>query len=224
MVVDLPLLGFALLCLWLPRRWMRFGVAFLRKRKRRGERFSANQPWHSREPGDPRLHFRREFAHGRNYIDFGRAAAGALLIDGGLGVEPCMRLAADAAPDAATQLLALQVAIFAIGVLIQTVRVERGRLSFYPPIFYLAGLTVGLCDLRSAAFAFALIWAVNVVLGNAQAFLTVYALLILVFGFFFAQHGRAAVVIAGGLCFTPVILSLLSRRPLAVMSRKAVHG
>jgi hypothetical protein len=221
MLVDWPFLLLAVFLLWLPRQWMRLGTAFFRKRKRRGERANANQPWNAREPGDPRVSFRREFARGRNYIDLLRAAAGSLLLDGGLGVQASLRVGADAAPGVGRQILALQAAIFLLGLLIQAVRFEKGRLTFYPPIFYLAGLTVGLCDLRGAVFAFALMWAVNAALGNAQAFLTIYAMLVMLFGYFFSQQGRVSVILAGVLCLLPVLLSLLSRRPLVVMSRKA---
>lgn len=221
MIVDWPFLLLAVFLLWLPRQWMRLGTAFFRKRKRRGERSSGNQTWNAREPGDPRVSFKREFARGRNYIDLLRAAAGSLLIDGGLGVQASLHAGADAAPGAGRQILALQAAIFLIGLLIQAVRFEKGRLTFYPPIFYLAGITVGLCDPRSAIFAFALMWVANGALGNAQAFLTIYAMLVMLFGYYFGQQGQISVILAGVLCFLPVLLSLLSRRPLVVMSRKA---
>lgn len=221
MIVDLSRLLLALVLLWLPRPWMRLGAAFLRKRKRRGERPNANQPWNAREPGDPRVNLRREFARLRNYLDLGRATAGALLILGGLGLDACLRLGAEAPPAARKQLMAVQALILLVGLLIQTVRFEKRRLTFYPPIFYLAGLTVGLCDVRAAAFAFALIWVVNAALGNAQAFLTVYAVLVMIFGYLFSERGNLSAIYAGMLCFLPVLLSLLSRRPLVVMSRKA---
>ena len=108
--------------------------------------------------------------------------------------------------------------------LAQTIRREKNRLTFYPPIFYLAGLSVGLCDARGAGFAFALIWAVNPALPNAQGFLTVYALLLVVFGHFYAWSGDLSAAYAGGLCFLPVLLSMLAKRPLTIFTRKGSRG
>lgn len=224
MIVDWPLLLLAVFFLWLPRQWMRLGAAFRRRRKRRGERANANEPWKAREPGDPRVNLRREFAQFRNYIDLLRAAVGALLVEGGLGVEAVFRAGAGSIAAAGRQVQAVQVAVLLAGLLIQTVRLDQGKLRFFPPIFYLAGVTVGLCDWKAALFAFALVWVANAALANAQAFLAIYALLVVLFGLLFAEHGRLMVAYAGVLCFLPVLLSLLSRRPLVVMSRKAAHG
>jgi hypothetical protein len=222
MILNLPLLALGLLLLWFPRQWMRHGVAFLKRRRRSGSGPRIVEPWREREAGDPRVGWRTEFTKLRNYIDLLRGAAGSLVLLGGMGMAPM--IAADAgAPGAVRQVMVIRAAILFIGLVIQTVRYERHRLSFYPPIFYLAGLSVGLCDIRGALFAFVLIWGINGALPNAQGFLSVYAMLLVIFGHLFAWRGDLRSVLAGVLSFTPVLLSLLTRRPLMIFSRKSAH-
>src|SRR4051812_46844871 len=73
MMVDLPFFLLAVVLLLFPRAWMRLGWAFLRRRRRGRHGASATEPWLARQPGDPRLSFRREFTRLRNYIDLLRA-------------------------------------------------------------------------------------------------------------------------------------------------------
>ena len=58
---------------------------------------------------------------------------------------------------------------------------------------------------------------------NAQGFLTAYAVLMVVFGHFFAA-GDLSAMYAGVLCFLPVLLSMLAQRPLAIFTRKGSRG
>jgi hypothetical protein len=111
-----------------------------------------------------------------------------------------------------------------LGVLIQAVRVEKRRVTFYPPIFYLAGLSLSLCSPFGALFAFILIWAFNPMLRSASAFLTIYAALMVGFGMYFSGLGDKSTMLAGGLCFLPVLLSLLAQRPLVIFARKVHHS
>jgi hypothetical protein len=224
MTIDFYFFGFGLLLLWLPRHWMRRGVAFLRRRRRSAESSRIIEPWHDREPGDPRLSFRVEFSKFRNYVDLMRGGAGSLILVGGMDLPAAISTVPGAPRSATSQVLTIRAVVFLIGLLIQTVRREKGRLSFYPPIFYLAGLSVGLCDIRGAAFAFALIWAVNSGLPNAQGFLTVYAILMVIFGHFFAWRSDIGAAYAGVVCFLPVLLSLLAKRPLTVFTRKSTRA
>lgn len=222
MTVDLPFFLIGLLLLWFPRRWMRRGVAFLQRRKKSAES-ARTQPWKNREPGDPHIGLVAEFSKFRNYIDLLRAGAGSLMLWGGLGIPAAIETAPDASRSAVWQLLALRAGILLIGVLLQTIRYEKKHLTFYPPIFYLAGLSLALCDPRGAAFAFVLIWAINSALPNAQAFLTSYAVVIGVFGYFFSRSITIPVLLAATLCFLPVLLSLLANRQLMVFTRKAAR-
>ena len=213
----------ALLLLWLPRLWLRQGLARLGRRRRVGKNPLIVEPWREREPGDPQVNFRAEFRKGSNYADLLRAGIGGLLLWGGPGFSPAVTFAADAPRGGTWLALALTGGVALVGLLIQTTRREKQRLSFFPPVFYLAGLSVALCDWRGAAFAFVLIWAVNPSLPNARAFLSVYALLLVVFGRFFGGAGMTSLAMAAGLTFLPVLLSLLANRPLTVFSRKTHH-
>ena len=220
MILDPVMLAVGIALLWFPRQWMRRGLALLRRRRRSSGSERIVDPWKDREPGDPQVQFGVEFRKFRNYIDLLRGAAGSLAIWGGMGIVPGIALEADAARGASHQVLGLRCAIVLIGLLIQATRFEKDRLSFYPPIFFLAGLSVGVCGHRAAAFAFVMIWAVNPGLSNAGAFLSVYAALLVAFGGLFTSFTSIPVMLMGLLAFLPVVLSLMVKRPLMIFTRK----
>lgn len=225
MRVDLPYLLFALLLLWFPRQWMRLGKAFLNRQRTRSEGMTRREeePWHNSEPGDPAVSFRTEFGKIRNYIDLLRGAAGSLSILGGMGVESCITLPSEPTKVLKGEHFALEIAILIIGLVIQAVRNERGRYLFFPPIFFVAGLTLGLCGDKAAGFAFVMIWAVNPMLKNPSMFLTVYALLVGLFGLFFNGVEKYYWVVAMFLVFLPVLLSAMAQRPLVMLARKTTR-
>lgn len=222
MTVHYPFLLLAIALLWFPRQWLRLGSIFKRRRSSSSTR-SASEPWNNREPGDPRLRFAVEFSKFRNYVDMLRGAAGSLAFVGGFGMPPCLEATTGAAPSFGYAVIAIRSLILLVGLLVQTVRYEKGKFTFYPAVFYVAGLSFGLCDHWSALFAFVLIWAMNAMFSGAQSFMTVYAVMIVGFGHLFAHHGDLSVVYAGILCFLPVLLSLLANRPLVAFSRKGTH-
>lgn len=227
MRVNLPFLLFALLLLWFPRKWMRLGMSFWNRKQRRSEGMTRREeePWHTSEPGDPAVSLRSEFGKIRNYVDLLRAAAGSMSVMGGLGVvDPCIILPPEPTKLLAAEYLALQIGILLIGLLIQSVRQERGRYLFFAPIFFLAGLSLGLCGEKAAGFAFVMIWAVNPMLKNPSIFLTVYALLIALFGGIFNGFGSTSWIVAALFFFTPVLLSAMAQRPLVLFSRKSVRN
>lgn len=218
MEVHVPLLIFGLLLLWFPRSWLRLGrVVGGRRRRSSGPR----EPW-KHERGDPRLSY-DEFGKARNYFDLLRAAVGGLAIVGSSLVQPAIAAAEGASRGAVRQVLVAKLAILLVGLLIQTLRYERRHVSFFAAVFFVAGLSVALCGPWAALFAFMLVWAVNPMFGNAEAFLAVYAILLAGFGVLFRDTSRLLVIGAFGLTLLPVLLALLSRRPLVVFSRKAVH-
>lgn len=223
MTVNYPFLLLAVALLWFPRHWLRWGFASKRRRQE-GVTRSREEPWKTREAGDPRISAIGEFSKFRNYADLLRAGAGSLILAGGFGLEPCLGVAADAPRSMVYAVLAVRAAILLIGLLIQTVRYEKQKLRFYPAIFFIAGLSVGLCDYRAAAFAFVLVWTVNSMFGGAQSFLSCYAFLLVLFGYCFSRQGNLSVILAGLLCFLPVLLSLLANRPLVILGRKSASG
>ncbi len=221
MTVHLPLLLIGIALLWFPRKWMRLGL-IVGGRRQKSDRNT--EGWRKPEPGDPRLRFREEFAKGRNYFDLLRGAVGSLAVVGGPWIDAGL---AAVGPDrgVARQVLGLQIAVLVVGLLIQTIRIERRHLSFFAPIFYVAGVSFTLCGPWGAMFAFVLIWGINPMFGGAQAFLGFYSLLLGGFGVWLGKRGFALPIVAFGLCFAPVLLSLLTRRPLVVFTRKASnHG
>jgi hypothetical protein len=225
MSVNITLLLLAVALLWFPRQWLRLGAVLLRRRSRRSSPQAPTvvEPWNAREPGDPRVFLGTEIRKLRNFIDLFRAMLGAVCIVGGLRIESALLLSDGAPGSQVKALIAVKGLILLVGLLVQTIRYERSRLTFYPPIFYLAGLSVPLCEPAAAGFAFVAVWALNPAFGSAQAFLTVYAALMVAFGQYFAGLGDKTAIFAGLLCFLPVLLSLLANRPLIIMARKAQH-
>lgn len=214
MKVDWPLYVFATALLWFSRSWMRRGPRIARWRKRRG----ANENWLNTPQDGSSLSFRREFRKLRNYLDWLRAAAASVALAGGFGV-PAAVMATEIAPRK-MQVLALQVGAAAIGLLIQVIRLERRRISLAAPAFYLAGVVTGFCGPWAGICSFAVAWAASPIVPNAQGFLTIQAVAAVAFGYVF--HGVDLLLLSGGaLCFAPVLLSLLARRPLIVFSRRS---
>ncbi|MEY4941252.1 MAG: hypothetical protein RIQ93_2987 [Verrucomicrobiota bacterium] len=216
-MVNNPLfLVLGILLLWFPRRWMRLGTIFgRRKRKPRRE----DEPWVRREPGDPRLNFGRELRKPRNYFDLLRATTGGLAVVGGDNISPSLHLPDRVSADSVLIYLGALL-LLTIGLLIQTYRNENGRMAFFAPVLYLAGLSVCLVGTWSAVFAFILIWALNPMLRNPQAFLAVYALIVTGFGLALGSVAFERPIVAFFLFLLPVLLSLMTRRPLIVFSRK----
>lgn len=215
MIVNLPLFLLAVALLWLPRRWMRLGAIRLGRKRIHRER----DTWRQSEVDPTRIGW-DEFAKGRNYHDLFRAGVGGLALLGGLGLPSVMAVPAGW-EHGRLKLLGIQIAILAVGVLIQTVRRERGRVKCYPPVFFLAGLSVGLCGPAPAAFAFLLVWSLGRMIGNAQLFLILYAILLPAFGIMLGGD-RVRWMAAAALCALPALISLLSGRPLLVLERRRV--
>jgi hypothetical protein len=226
MRANLPFLLIAVALLWFPRQWMRQGLAFWTRRKRRSAGLvrREQEPWNTSEPGDPAVRFGAEFRKLRNYMDALRAAAGFTAIMGGFGLDASLTAAPGATALVNMEVQAAKLAILLIGLLVQTVRYERNRLLFFAPIFFLFGLSFGLCGAKGAAFGFAMVWAVNPSLKNPQAFLSVYALLVGIFGLFFLGFGNKLPLAALGFCFLPVLLSLLAQRPLVLFARRGTRS
>lgn len=219
-MVENPLfLTLGILLLWFPRRWMRLGASFGRRKKKSRR---DDEPWVRREPGDPRLNFWREFRKPRNYFDLFRAAAGGLAIVGGNHIPASLHLPDQASADSAVIHVGALLLLM-VGLLIQTYRNENGRMAFFAPAFYLAGLSVCLVGAWSAIFGFILIWTLNPMLRNPQAFLAVYAVVAAGFGLALQDTPVERSLTAFFFFLLPVLLSLMTRRPLIVFSRKGFH-
>src|SRR5690606_14506877 len=109
--------------------------------------------------------------------------------------------------------------ILLVGVVLQTIRFES-RVTLFPPIFYLAGLTFALCGVYPALFALVLVSAVNFALPTPAGFLAVYALLVVTFELLFQGMSNKLAFVAAGFLFLPVLLSLLTRRRLVLLTKR----
>lgn len=218
MTIDWFHLSFALFLLWLPRQLLRLGPLF---RKRRSHRFKDTNPARTRQPGDPTVSFREEWGKFRNYVDLMRGALGSVALVGWLpGVTPAILPAGDAPTTTVQLVFWIVIAVLVLGVLIQSLRFEV-RISVYAPIFYITGISLGACGPTVSLFAFALLWTINMALPNPTALLSVYALLVAAFTGLFEGLDRPLAFVMAGLCFLPVLVSLLIRRPLVVMTKKS---
>ncbi|MEY2880892.1 MAG: hypothetical protein RLZZ15_3272 [Verrucomicrobiota bacterium] len=219
-LINLPILLLSLALLWLPRSWLRFGVVKLPGASRRRRSRATSEPWRKKVPGDKSLDFRTEFGKLRNYVDFLRAGTGAFFLMGLTGIDPCVQLAPGAPRGYAVGLMAAKSIVFIVAVVLQTARYHERRLTFFPPVFFLAGLSIGLCSPFAALAAFVLIWAFNPLFASAEGFLPIYGVLTVVFGNWFLGIGDRSSILQGALCLLPVLLSLMTRRPLVVFSKR----
>lgn len=196
---------------------MRAGPKVLRFRSSR-KRFIDTNPAKNREVGDPSVSFQEEILKPRNAIDLLRAGLGSVMLLGTLpGIDPALDWETSRGGFYVT------LAILLLSVLIQVLRFEA-RLSLFPPIFYFAGLTFGLCGIYPALFAWVLVWTINLALPNPLAFLTVHALLVTTFALLFGGLENPLPFVAAGLIFLPALLSLLTRRRLVLLSKRVKHS
>lgn len=210
LTIHWPYLLMAIAMLWFPRQWLRTGARVLKKRRKPDGALERLAGMGARDPEDKSVQPAREFANFRNYIDLFRALAGGYSLS---------QFAFGAEGDSA-QLTAfiIQALILLVAVLIQSVRYDA-RLSFFAPIFFFVGMSVGSSGHYAGLFAFALVLAINPVIPNPRMFLTAYGLLLLPFGLVFAADGLMVGVNAF-LVLLPPLMSLLSKRPLVIFTKK----
>ncbi|MSU65812.1 MAG: hypothetical protein EXS38_06875 [Opitutus sp.] len=118
----------------------------------------------------------------------------------------------------------VKLTILFLGLLVQTTRYERHHVTFFAPIFYLGGVSLSLCTTWSAILSFVLIWGLNPMLKGAKTFLLMYGIVMASLAVLFRGWEGEAPITAFMLCFLPVLLSLLARRPLVVFSRKGTRS
>jgi hypothetical protein len=205
-----PYLFLAIALLWFPRQWLRTGKSILKKRHKPDGALERLAGMGARDPEDRSVQPAREFANFRNYVDLFRGLAGGHCL-----THYAFTVSGEAAIQ---QSFWLNAVIILIAVLIQTVRF-RGRMSFYAAIFFLVGLNVGSSGHYFALFAFAIVLAINPIIANPRIFLTVYGLLQLPFGFAF-DADLPLLALNSILVLLIPLLSLLSKRPVVIFSRK----
>lgn len=211
----------AVALLWMPRHWLRAGRRAARKLHLR--RTHKREFVRIREPGDIRVNFSEEFGKPRNYIDFLRALTGGVILLGysDWGVASCFGpLDQLHSVTEDTFIFQIRIAIVAIAVILQFVRYE-GRITFYAPMFYFAGLSFAMCGFGAGFFAFLLVWVLNTALPIPPVgFLAVYSLLLWLLGMLFQGLSNNYIHAAPIMFFAPVVISLMARRQLALFSKK----
>jgi hypothetical protein len=211
LTVHWPYLLLAVAMLWFPRQWLRSGARVLKKRRKPDGAMERLAGMGARDPEDKSVQPGREFANLRNYIDLFRALAGGYSLS---------QFAFTAGTDDAQQMvLGIQAAVLLGAVLIQSIRYDV-RMSFFAPIFFFLGMSVGASGHYAGLFAFALVLAINPVIPNPRMFLTAYALLLIPFGLVF-NADWALLGINVVLVLLPPLMSLLTKRPLVIFTRKA---
>lgn len=192
--------------LWFPRGWIQGLRARLKGRRRRRSATRIGDPWKAGGPGEKGFKAAVEFSKVDNYLDTFRAAAGTALLWGGWGF-PRSELGGGRA-------VALVISMFLVGVVAQTVRLSAFKVSLFPPVFYLAGVVLGLAGWQPALFSFAITWSLTAILPNPQVFLFALSVFTYAFGAMFLGPLRLNVISSALLVFLPLLLSLLLNRPL----------
>ena len=216
MIVSVPYLIVSLLLLWLPRPWLHAGLHVIRSRHRSRSAIEDSNPRNLRQPGDRSIWLREELVKGRNYFDLLRGSIGSWSV-----MNFCFSLPpASGAPSSDRWMVfALQTGVFLVAVLIQMIR-WNGRIALIAPIFFLLGLTVGVCSWQVALYAAVLVWALNSALPNPEAFLFVQAVALAGFSALFLGTITVRTLLGASLIFLPVIISLLAREPLMLKIKR----
>jgi hypothetical protein len=214
LTIHWPFLIAALALLWFPRPWLRTGKSILKRRRKPDGALERLAGIGARDPEDRSVQPAKEFTNFRNYIDLFRSLAGGycLVAHGFTTVGK----------DAAQTVFLVESLVMLVAVLIQCVRYD-GRVSFYAAIFFYVGLNVGVSGHYAGLFAFALTLAINPIIPNPRMFLTAYGLLMLPFGLAFNADYRLLSMGVGLVLLVP-LLSLLTKRPVVIFSRKSKHA
>jgi hypothetical protein len=203
--VHYPFLAVALVLLFLPRTWLRFGPRVGGTISRRATDV-AKALRDSEEPG---LKVGIEAAKGRNWVDFGRAVAGGC----------ALTFAAFGLPEPGERthwtVLAAQGVLLGCAVIVQMVRVD-GKVAFFAPIFFLQGLTFGVGGWLMGLLAMFGTWGLAPVIPGAGMLLFVHGLFVLVLGYLMRNMEATMLFILVGLVWLPVLTSLLAKKRLSV--------
>jgi len=115
-----------------------------------------------------------------NWIDLLRGAAGAWL------VQKPFQDTVSAQDELAPTLILVQLGILLVGVLAQTLWLRR-PVRVIGPVFFLAGLTLALCGVRTGGFALALGFSCALMFGRLSPVFSIVPLALVGFGFLFNE-------------------------------------
>jgi hypothetical protein len=196
-------LATALLLLFFPRGWMRFGKRVSPKPPRK-----VNQTKVERDPYDRSPKPLQEATKPRNWVDFFRAAASGYAI---MLVGQQWSVDHEATPTG--WVLALVAVIWVLGTLVQMVRIE-GRLGLYAPVFFLQGLGVGVMGSVIGFIAMFGSWALSPVLPGVGALLFVQGAITLCLSLMIRDAEPIIGMVLAGVIWMPVLLSVLLKKRL----------
>jgi hypothetical protein len=213
MLRDVLILLIGLGLLWTPRSWLRLGAP----RKTRKKVATTGGLVKDRLIGDHSIWIEEEFTRRRNWIDFGRALGGSFAV---VGAVPIVVEALIAVPSISSTQLAfsIQGVIFLAAVVIQMIRIEE-RMTLFPPIFFVMGLSFAVVGWKASIIGFAAIWAINLVLPNPAVFLATYGAGMVILAILFGANPKAAILMAT-LAIMPPLVAVLLKRRLAQFRKK----
>lgn len=207
--IHWPYLLLAVGLLWFPRSWLRTGKRLLKKRHKPDDVLERLAGVGAKDPENKSVQLGREFKNFRNYVDLLRALTGGYALG---------HFSFTAAPEKELIVFGLQAVVLLAATAIQSVRYDK-RLSFYAPIFFFVGMATGFPGDYTALFACALVLAINPVIPNPRWFLTALGLFMLPLGYVFDSE-LTTVGLLAGLILLPPLVSLLTKRPLVIFTRK----
>ncbi len=215
------LLSFAVLLLWFPRQWLRFGGTILTLPSR------PPVDKNLRDTKDVSLHLIDELFNLRNWIDLLRAFAGSIAVFGmriGTAHIPgCFERMQGAPKGTADIIFSIQCVVFLITILVQMTRNFQDRVTLVAPVFFIFGLSFGIIGPLAAVFACIAVWVVNLLLPSSGVFLLVFAVLEVLFAKFLSSGVNAytrTLIMAVALAIMPVLLSAMFNRRLVKLNKK----
>lgn len=219
MTVNVVQLLVALVLLWCPRQFLRLGVRVGPLRRRPKRQAS------DRGPYDAGVSLRHELGKLRNYIDFGRGALGSAVVFGTDYTSACIEAVAGAPAGSGRIVLVAKILILVIALAIQLVRLEP-RLKLFAPIFFLSGVSFGLCGIKVAGFAIVMIWAINLATLPPSGFLFLHGVVLMAFGSLFngsrlLSTANRQTLIAAFLLAAPALVSWMAREQLVHFIKRA---
>ena len=171
-------------------------------------------------PGDNSVWASEEFARRRNWLDMLRGLAGGYAV---MTTVPVVLNALIGVPGASlgNVIFGTQGGIFLGAIAVQMVRLEE-RVTLFPPLFFVLGLSFPVVGVLAALIAFFTVWAINIVLPNPASFMAAYGGGIAILSVFIGYGPKRGALMAALSLFPPVVSVLMGRRLAAFRKRTKI--
>ena len=218
MTRDIIFLLLGLVLLFTPRGWLRLGKS--EGGSKRKKRVFTGGPNRDRMPGDNSVWASEEFARRRNWLDMLRGLAGGYAV---MTTVPVVLNALIGVPGASlgNVIFGTQGGIFLGAIAVQMVRLEE-RVTLFPPLFFVLGLSFPVVGVLAALIAFFTVWAINIVLPNPASFMAAYGGGIAILSVFIGYGPKRGALMAALSLFPPVVSVLMGRRLAAFRKRTKI--